>query len=255
MTRLLIINADDYGMSPGVSAGILRAAQGLVTSTTVMVNLVTRLEIKFLIGAASGGALGAGIHLNLTCGRPLTREYPAVLRDDYGAFDKATALSDETWSDPAHREAVRSEWRAQVKQLISYGIQPDHIDSHHHTHLLEPLFPLALELGAELDLPLRTRAAQHEVCTQNSVPTVDSFVENFYGTNCVSAENLLIELDKVTGDTVELMCHPGLTDGLLKLRSSYRLEREHELSTLSDAHLLEEVTKRGWILGGYNSLR
>ncbi|MBN2082895.1 ChbG/HpnK family deacetylase [bacterium] len=255
MTRLLIINADDYGLSPGVSAGILRAAQGLVTSTTVLVNLVTRLEVKFLIGAAAGGALGAGIHLNLTCGRPLTRDYPAALRDDYGAFDKAVALAEATWSEPAHRDAARREWRAQLKQLLSYGVQPDHIDSHHHAHLLDPLFPLALELAVELGLPLRARSAQREVCTQNCVPTVDTFVEGFYGTNWVSAENLLFELDKATGDTVEVMCHPGLTDGLLKLRSSYRQERELELVTLSGAHLREEVTKRGWRLGGFNNLR
>ena len=48
MTRRVIFNADDYGLSPGVSAGILAAVEGVVRSTTVMANLVSHLEADFL---------------------------------------------------------------------------------------------------------------------------------------------------------------------------------------------------------------
>ena len=37
MTRRLIVNADDFGLTPGVSAGILSAHRhGIVTSTTLL---------------------------------------------------------------------------------------------------------------------------------------------------------------------------------------------------------------------------
>ena len=38
--KQLIVNADDYGLTPGVSRGILEAhLKGIVTSTTVMMGL------------------------------------------------------------------------------------------------------------------------------------------------------------------------------------------------------------------------
>ena len=71
MLRRLIVNADDFGMTPGVSAGILRAARhGIVTSTTV---LVTADIDRDQLAAALDSGLGLGIHLNLTLGKPLTR--------------------------------------------------------------------------------------------------------------------------------------------------------------------------------------
>ena len=87
MTTLptLIVNADDFGLTPGVSRGILEAgATGIVTSTTVIVNrpidpeLIARLE-------ASG--LGAGLHLNLTLGTPISdpRRVPSLV-DGEGRF-------------------------------------------------------------------------------------------------------------------------------------------------------------------------
>jgi predicted glycoside hydrolase/deacetylase ChbG (UPF0249 family) len=37
LSRLLIVNADDFGLTPGVSAGILDAHRhGIVTSTSVI---------------------------------------------------------------------------------------------------------------------------------------------------------------------------------------------------------------------------
>ncbi|MGH7310933.1 MAG: ChbG/HpnK family deacetylase, partial [Candidatus Rokuibacteriota bacterium] len=68
--RRLIVNADDFGMTPGVSAGILRAHRhGIVTSTTM---LVTADVDRDQLAAALDSGLGLGIHLNLTLGKPLT---------------------------------------------------------------------------------------------------------------------------------------------------------------------------------------
>ena len=71
MTRRLIVNADDSGLTSGVSAGILGAHRhGIVSSTTVLTTAAIDAES---VSALRDSDLGVGIHLNLTLGRPLSR--------------------------------------------------------------------------------------------------------------------------------------------------------------------------------------
>jgi len=70
--KKLIVNADDFGRSPGINRGILDAhLNGIVTSTTVMINYpdaAPGLEQALL----KAPDLGIGLHLNLTSGRPVS---------------------------------------------------------------------------------------------------------------------------------------------------------------------------------------
>ena len=65
--RRLIINADDFGLSPGVTAGILEAnAAGSVTSTSMMVHCAGWDD--GLRQARAATSLGVGLHFNLLVG-------------------------------------------------------------------------------------------------------------------------------------------------------------------------------------------
>lgn len=247
MSRRLIVNADDYGLSPAVSAGILKASEGLVTTTTVLANLVTPLELTFL----KQSGLSAGVHLNATLGAPLSADYPPELLTELGGFSKSLALEAATWDDGRYSAALRREWQAQLEKLQAGGLALDHLDSHHHLHLLDPLFPLAVELASEHGLALRVRAEQADTARGAGVKTPDCLVEGFFGKDNVDRQSLLAELEKASGNTVEVMCHPGKIDGLLKLRSGYVAERELELATLTDVALIAEVGKQEWELSGY----
>ena len=69
--RLLVVNADDFGATAGVSRGILEAhRRGIVSSTTAMVNLAPRSDLEAEALGLPG--LGVGLHLNLTWGRPVS---------------------------------------------------------------------------------------------------------------------------------------------------------------------------------------
>src|ERR1700693_1299673 len=69
--RRLIINADDYGLSPGVNTGIIEASDaGGVTSASMIVNLPGFNDA--VARAGSHPALSLGLHLNLTTGKSLT---------------------------------------------------------------------------------------------------------------------------------------------------------------------------------------
>ena len=67
--RALIVNADDYGLTAGVSRGILDAhRRGIVTSTTLLVN---RPVDPALIDQLKASGMGVGLHMNLTLGPPV----------------------------------------------------------------------------------------------------------------------------------------------------------------------------------------
>src|SRR5205807_5023437 len=73
--RCLVVNADDFGLSPGVTDGILEAhAAGVVSSVSVLVNAPGwEHAVAALRGGSGGGpTLGAGLHLNLTAGEPVS---------------------------------------------------------------------------------------------------------------------------------------------------------------------------------------
>ena len=62
--RVLIVNADDYGRSPGVNRGVIRAhEQGIVTSATLMVRWPAAEEAAAY--ARKSGSLSVGLHLDL----------------------------------------------------------------------------------------------------------------------------------------------------------------------------------------------
>ena len=70
MTRRLIVNADDFGLTPGVSTGILSAHRhGIVSSTTLLATAAIDGE---QLAELRDSSVGVGIHVNLTLGRPLS---------------------------------------------------------------------------------------------------------------------------------------------------------------------------------------
>ena len=76
MTKTLALCADDYGLSAPVSRGILRlAAIQRLSHTSCIVN---GSAWPALAGELAGSGLQAGLHLNLTEGRPLSPALAAL---------------------------------------------------------------------------------------------------------------------------------------------------------------------------------
>lgn len=259
--RRLIFNADDYGLSPAVSAGILRAMQqGVVRSTTVMTNLATVVELDALrdwLGRDSARERGctAGCHLNLSCGPPRLAGWPeAVLRqgpDGSPWFDKAQALQAATWENRELAAFAAHEWELQLRALLDSGISVSHLDSHHHVHLLRPLFPVALELAQRHGLALRTRREYRSLARSSGLAVPDTLVEGYFGAEQIDAARLLKLLAAADGEVVEVMCHPGNVDDVLRQRSGYLQERAVELEVLGDPALAQQLATLGWELRGY----
>ena len=127
MTRFLVVNADDFGRSRGVSAGIVEAhLHGLVSTTTALMNLPgAGLDVAQAVREVP--SLGLGVHLDLTLGRPVSppAAVPTLISED-GGFWPPDALAARCANvDP---EQVRREWRAQVEAFLAR-----HVDARQET--------------------------------------------------------------------------------------------------------------------------
>ena len=264
--KQLIVNADDFGYTRGVNAGIIRGFRdGIVTSTTIMAN-----------GEAFGDAvecargnprLGVGCHLVLVGGRCVAAaEKVASLADSGGRLPESLAAFVSKLSVGAIRsDEIEVELRAQVEKVIAAGVQPTHFDSHKHTHahpkVIESVIKVADEFGIRrirkpfedvkgLLWPAFRRGAWKQRATAlmagvNALGfqrTADSHwmltPDHFMGVAATGRLNRQAILDMIGAmreGTTELMCHPGEYDEGLE-RSSTRLkrERETELEGLTD---------------------
>ena len=65
MERIIVINADDFGLTEGINKGIVQAhTDGVLTSTTIMTNMPAAEQAVKM--AKRLPKLGIGIHLNLS---------------------------------------------------------------------------------------------------------------------------------------------------------------------------------------------
>jgi chitin disaccharide deacetylase len=272
MTRRLIVNADDFGYSPGVTRGIMEAHNhGIVTSTTVMVNMPNAAEaISQALSDAPG--LGLGLHLNLTAGRPvMPLEVVPDLVGDNGEFhSRARAVTHLQNMDVSQLEL---EMRAQMMKFIELvGRTPDHLDSHHHatyasSNTVNIMLALAHEFGIGMRRPLpdmslaaiakamgygdnEAEAASQSIRSLSDtldgtrVPMPDQFIMSFYKTTATLGDLLNILLTLPDGAT-EIMSHPAYVDDLLSSKSGYVIEREQELLALTHPSVREVINSEG----------
>ena len=131
---MLILCADDYALTEGVSRAIgelaaarrLSATSGMVT-TRHWPTASARLS-------AHRGHLALGLHLNLTLGAPLG---PMPKLAPRGQFPGRNALMGRALLGTLQRAEIRGEIARQLDAFeIAIGHPPDHIDGHEHTHVL-----------------------------------------------------------------------------------------------------------------------
>lgn len=246
ISTTLIINADDLGLTPGVSDGIIAAhTQGIVISTSALMNTAHILSDLPRTRQACPG-LGIGVHLTLTEGQPLLpREKVQSLVDENGRFFKLNHEPERIRT--LDLDEVRAEWRTQIESFKSYGFDPDHLDSHHHISYFQPeVFKVMLDLADEFHLPIRyppqvffewlERENVDRLLQEYGVKTPSDCITSFYGQeNDVSQENMLNIIHSLGEGAHELMCHPGIADQKLVENSSYSSPRELELEILTNS--------------------
>jgi chitin disaccharide deacetylase len=262
----LILNADDFGLTPGVNQSILDLNRaGALTSATLMATA----DHTAAAAAVSESGLGVGCHVMLVDGKPALpcKTIPAlalpsgVFRTTLGAFvfDLMRGSIPEA---EIEQEAV-----AQIRRLQAAGVTVTHLDTHKHTHMfprvLRPLLRAALMCGVrairnpfEPDWALRAtrhapairrlevralRTQQREflrLVEQSGVVTPHGAV-GVLATGTLNAEVLESLLEAMPEGTWELVCHPGYVDEELD-RVQTRL---HESRATEHAALKETIPR------------
>ena len=211
--KCIVVNADDLGYSPGVNQGIVVAHQrGVLTSASLMVDMPASRD-----------------------GARLTRELPAL---SVGLHASLTDASGQPLVNLETGDGCREVLQLQLDRFQELmGRLPTHLDSHHNVHRNRRLLPQFLELAARNELPMREHSP---------VRHLSSFYGQWGGSTHleqISAQGLIRLLEsEISEGVTELSCHPGYCDP--QLRSSYREEREVELSSLCDPAVRDYLSAR-----------
>lgn len=246
----LIVNADDFGRAPGVSRGIIEAhRRGIVTSTTLMVNLPWSEDAARL--ARETSTLGVGLHLTFSYGSPVLTDVPSLLGEDGGFQRDLILLQRQATSADIEREA-----RAQLQRFTSLiGRLPTHLDSHQHVHTWSRASEAIARVATAHHLPVRAVDPGHRMGLRSAgVQTPDTFVNDFYAPGSMTRDGLIAALSSCPqAGITELMCHPGYDDEALA-DSSFRDQREEELRMLCSDAARREIERRGIALVDFGIL-
>jgi chitin disaccharide deacetylase len=258
----LVLNADDFGLTPGVNRSILELHRaGALTSATLMANAEHTNEA--VAGAVGHQDLGVGCHVVLVDGKPvLPRDKIPRLTQGSGEFRPGLgAFVRDLLGENIPEAEIEQESIAQIRRIQAAGVRVTHVDTHKHTHIfprvLRPLLRAAILCGVramrnpfEPDWALRAtpgapgmrrmqlrllgtqRREFLKLIKQAGLATTDGAI-GVLATGTLNAETLKALLRAMPDGAWELVCHPGYFDDDLKdVRTSLRESRGVEHSAL-----------------------
>jgi predicted glycoside hydrolase/deacetylase ChbG (UPF0249 family) len=134
---MIILNADDYGLSESVSRGILELCRGRRVSATSAIVTLDRWAADAELLRSVRSTTAVGLHLNLTLGRPLIAHRHAHHIDRQGRLLSIGQLTQRALLGIIDLNDVRAECHAQIETFRNtVGTLPDFIDGHQHVHVL-----------------------------------------------------------------------------------------------------------------------
>jgi len=281
VARLLVVNGDDFGLTPGVNAGILHAHRcGILTSASLFANEAATDDAIEI--ARRTPSLGIGVHLTLVDGQPLlpaaavpTLAPDGSFRPTWGAFIHA-ALTGRIRLDDVERELS-----AQIERVATSGVTITHLDGHKHVHAYPPVFAIVVRLARRFGIDrvrvpcerravsaairwaatagARRQAAENvalapwaardrRILIAEGLPPAAAFTGRAL-TGIFTRRRLIDLIERLPHGVTELMTHPGYVDTALHARRTrLRDARAVETALLADRDVLDAVTRAGIVL-------
>lgn len=256
--KQLVVNADDFGFTRDVNAGIIEAhRQGILTATTLMAPGDAFDDAVRL--AKETPSLDIGCHLVLVGapGFPLT--IPQLVR--------AVALG---------RIRIYDELTRQVRRIVDAGLNPTHLDTHKHTHLLPPVLEAVARISEEFRIPwvrrpfdfplqpggvgwtnrlMRLMSRRFRTAlTRHHCRSTDWFA-GFRFTGSYGSKDLIDVIRALPEGVTEFMCHPGRCgDDLRSARTRLKESREEELRALTSPEVRAALAEAGVTLTTFRDL-
>jgi predicted glycoside hydrolase/deacetylase ChbG (UPF0249 family) len=287
MPPRVIVNADDLGLTPGVTKGIVETmTEGIVSSTTLMVNMPSAPDAVKL---ALQHSLPVGVHLNLTTGRPVCRpeEVPSLVGPN-GSFHSHGVFTRRLLKLQISIREMEREFSAQIEAARRMGIEPTHMDTHHHLHLWLPVARVLVRVGRRCGI----RKTRSTCTTDMAVPTaripgVGAWAKRRYKTFAAALlrrwfvlptwrmeasafratqgstpgsmldewQRLVAHLESAPpNQVVEVSCHPGYADDQLRSYARYVERRQEEIAVLTSQQMKAALARTGIELVSFRDL-
>jgi len=261
--RLLILNADDFGMCHAINEAIFRALKkGVLRSTTLMVPCPWALHAMHFL--ADHPKIPFGIHLTVISdwvdyhwGPVTSREKVPSLIDKAGYFYNFEHMPE--FLAQVRLDQLEMEFRAQIEAVLAAGLKPTHLDWHAlRIGGRADIFDVMLRLAREYGLALRVagRSCIEKVQSQG-FPTNDyDFLDSYLldpVDKSASYEQLLRELPVGLS---EWAVHPGLDNSeLLAIEADSRHVRQRDYDFLMSQAAQDIVQEEGIMLLDYRALQ
>lgn len=259
----LIVNADDFGMAPGVNRAILElhAAEVLTSATLMAKAAATEEAVKMALAMPT---LGVGCHVVLVDGAPVseTRSVSSLVDRKSGALHPTIgAFLKRLYSGRIRPSQIEAEAAAQIALLQSYGLRLTHIDTHKHMHMFpgvlgpvlraaraagirairnpfEPLWSINATANApdtrraEVLLLRRLERRFRRIVAREGFVTTDGSI-GVLATGTLELSVIHALISSMPEGTFEFVSHPGYRDETLARANTRLLEsREIERNAL-----------------------
>jgi predicted glycoside hydrolase/deacetylase ChbG (UPF0249 family) len=244
----LVVTADDLGLSPGVTRGVLEAhRRGVVRSASLIVTFAAAEEAAALARAEPD--LEVGLHIDLVGGGPISD--PAAvpsLCDGEGRFHPLPDLVRRLATGRIRARELAAEVRAQIALARRWGVPALAWDSHRHVHLMPPVARIVGRLAREEGARWVRRgaaprwaglkgAAIHAATLASAfayrgIPGNDWYVDLTAGRPRIDPTGLA--LLPAYGHVGEVDAHPGYADDELRRIDTLVGAREDDLALLTD---------------------
>jgi chitin disaccharide deacetylase len=277
-----ILNADDFGLSPGINRGIIEAHRdGIVTSASLMA--IGDAFEEAVACAHEYPSLSLGIHLTLVEGRPVLPpdRIPSLVTAN-GRFYQSLSIFLQKWfMGQIRMHDVEREFDAQIEKAMDHRVRIDKLDSHMHIHLLPGVFPTVLALARRHHIPAIRLPTEGVLslgspttfggwCRRAVLTTFSAFRSHrlvkagrLHSKRCIgiaesgqlTEEALLRMLQRLRPGLTEIMVHPGYRDSVLdNWPQSRRYKREQELTALTSPRVKAFVERQRIKLISYSAV-
>jgi predicted glycoside hydrolase/deacetylase ChbG (UPF0249 family) len=279
--RALIVNGDDFGLTPGVNAGILEChVRGILTSASLFAN--GRATDEAVLMARRTPTLGVGCHLALVDAVPILPAVQLPTLAPGGTFRSSwRSFITSALAGHIHLREVERELEAQIEHLRGFGLVLTHLDAHKHVHAYPPVFEIVVRLARRFTIPsVRVPCEMPAIRALFRPPetrgTFRRAIENLallpwarrdcrllirqgyppparlLGralTGQLTSTNLRMVLNGVRPGISELMTHPGYPDAALsRITTRLRATRAIEVALLTASETREVIGRRGIVL-------
>lgn len=234
--KYLIINADDFGYCPKRNQAIVDLfKKKFISSTSLLVNGDYAYQACL---DANIYQIPMGIHINLTEGRPITKDLLKIqsLINSQGFLHGKFGLRNELEQGNIQLEHIEYEIRMQLNKYeqLTNGNYPRHIDGHQHIHIHPLIVDIIARIAKEYKINYIRVPNDHMIDlfsienyfykqifqqTKNAMKIFDqyslNYLKNFFGITIMGKEFTIDNIEKCLQNFnkenifIELMCHPG----------------------------------------------